>query len=128
MASDMAQRFMDALQTIENEGEAGAVVELFAEDASLKRLSQREAYEGRDGARQFWQEYLATFQRLETTFHNVVEAGAQVVLEWESAGTLPGGSPLHYSGVSILEFDGDKVGNFRTYYDSAAFLKEGASR
>ena len=43
-------------------------------------------------------------------------------LEWESEGALPTGAPIRYRGVSLLEFAGDRVKRFRTYYDSAAFV------
>jgi hypothetical protein len=38
-----------------------------------------------------------------------------------ATGLLPGGAPIEYYGVSLLEFDGSRIGRFRAYYDSAAF-------
>jgi hypothetical protein len=58
----------------------------------------------------------------------VREAEGLAVLEWESEGTLPGGEPIRYPGVSVIEFADGRVGRFSTYYDSAAFLPQGAKR
>ena len=48
----------------------------------------------------------------------------RAVLEWVSEGTFPDGRPVRYPGVSVLDAqDGDLVRRFRTYYDSAPFLR-----
>lgn len=48
------------------------------------------------------------------------------VLEWVSKGTLSTSEEITYRGVSVLELSHGKVHRFRTYYDSAAFLPQGA--
>ena len=126
-ASDRAQTFMDALKTTESERNPDTLVALFTDDATLERMTHK-TYEGKADAESFWQEYLEPFSEIATEFFNVTEDDDGAVLEWESKGTLEGGKAIHYRGVSSLSFDGDKVGAFRTYYDSAAFLSEGSSR
>jgi ketosteroid isomerase-like protein len=128
MASDKAERFMEALRALERSGDVAEMVRLFSEDAALRRLSQREDYQGQGGAESFWREYLEIFERVDTRFDHVIEDGDDIVLEWQSHGSLPGGKPLRYQGVSIVRFGGGEVREFRTYYDSAAFVPEGASR
>ena len=59
-------------------------------------------------------------------FTDTRRADGSATLEWKSDGTLPDGKPISYRGVSLIDFDGDRVKRFRTYYDSAAFLPEGA--
>lgn len=125
--SDRATSFMDALQTLERDKNPETLAALFTDDASLVRMTHK-TYEGHDDIRRFWDEYLEPFDDLETTFFNVTEDDDGAVLEWETKGSLKGGKPIHYRGVSSLSFEGDKVGAFRTYYDSAAFLTEGSSR
>jgi len=49
------------------------------------------------------------------------------VLEWASKGKLQGGKDLHCQGVSSFDVSDGKVASFRTYYESAAFVSEGAS-
>jgi ketosteroid isomerase-like protein len=122
MASDRAERFMNALQESEKSGDVGPLVEQFSSDSVLSRLSQVEEWNGTEGAREFWEEYLSAFDEIRSNFLNVVEQDNSVVLEWESEGRLPNGHPLAYRGVSILEFQDDRVRHFRTYYDSAAFV------
>lgn len=127
MANQTAERFMQALKTIEKENSIEAIRLLFSDEAELQRLSKDTTYKGKEGVERFWHEYLNSFRTLETTFHNVIEGSGTVVLEWESSGELPNGKPLNYSGVSVLELQGDKVERFRTYYDSATFVPEGAT-
>ena len=124
-ATERTQAFMDALQTLESNHEPDTIVALFADDATLERLTHK-TYEGKADAEKFWGEYLEPFNTIATEFYNVTEDDDGAVLEWESQGELKSGKAIHYKGVSSLSFDGDKVGSFRTYYDSAAFLSEGA--
>lgn len=125
MASEIAEKFMDALQTIEQENEVDALVNLFSDSAELTRLTHK-TYEGKDETRRFWQEYLEPFSEVSTEFFKVTEDDETVVLEWESKGKLNNGHDIHYQGVSSFDTEGDEVVRFRTYYDSAAFLPEGA--
>ena len=127
MASEMAEKFMNSLQTIEKENEVDALVELFSDEASLKRMTHK-SYEGKGEAKQFWQEYLEPFDTISTEFFKVTEDDETVVLEWESKGKLANGHDIDYRGVSSFDTKGGKVVRFRTYYDSAAFLPEGAEQ
>lgn len=122
MDGDVARRFMEALQGAERTGEVGPLVELFADDAELSKLAGVEPRRGREGAIQFWRDYLGAFEQIRSTFSLVVEGAGAVALEWVSEGALPGGRPIRYAGVSLLEFDDGRVRRFRTYYDSAAFV------
>ena len=115
-----AQTFADALQGIEASGDPEALVALFAEDASVGNLAHVE--HGTDGARRFWARYLDQFDAVRSTFSRLVDADGQSFLVWTSEGTLKGGGPIAYSGVSVVDWDGDRVRHFETYYDSAAFV------
>ncbi len=127
MASEIAEKFMDALQTIEKENEVDALVNLFSDKAELTRLTHK-TYEGKDEAKRFWQEYLEPFDEVSTEFFKVTEDDETVVLEWESKGKLANGHDIDYQGVSSFDTEGGEVVRFRTYYDSAAFLPEGAEQ
>ncbi|WP_250125800.1 nuclear transport factor 2 family protein [Chroococcidiopsis sp. CCMEE 29] len=126
MTSEIAERFMQTLQQIEATGDVEPLVELFTEDAELSNLAMTEPLRGHDGARRFWQKYLSVFERIQSKFTNVVEGDRTTVLEWISEGALSTGESLNYQGVSILETDNGHVRCFRTYYDSAVFLPQGA--
>ena len=122
MADRTADEFVRRLQEAERSRDAGPLVELFAADAELVGPARSEAEAGGDGARRFWDAYLKAFRRVRSTFTRVFAADGTAVLEWESDGELPDGAPIRYTGVSILETNGDRVHRFRTYYDSAKFL------
>ena len=122
MASQKAEQFMNTLQEIEQSGEVEPLVALFGDDAKLRRVGRPETYSGREGARKFWQQYLHAFEQIRSSFFNVIESEDAATLEWTSEGMLSDGNPFSYEGVSILEFQGEHVAEFRTYYDSAAFV------
>ena len=126
MASEIASRFMNTLQQIEDTGDVEPLAAMFTEDAELINLAMTEPLHGRDGARKFWQKYLSVFERIHSSFTNVVEGDDAAVLEWISEGALSNGEPVSYRGVSVIEIENGLVRRFRTYYDSAVFLPEGA--
>jgi hypothetical protein len=123
LADDPAQAFMKALQDMEKDRNANRLAEQFSHSCKLWRQSYSHSYEGHERTLDFWNEYLNQFQSIETNFTNVLERDDLAVLEWESRGALQGGRPIHYRGVSILEFDEEnKVKTFKTYFDSAHFI------
>ena len=117
----MADTFAKALQQTEESRDPEPLLRLFAEDAELRNLAISES--GQDGARRFWDTYLAQFESIRSEFSHMIEADGQAALVWTSEGTLKDGQPIRYRGVSILEVDGDKVRRFETVYDSAAFVR-----
>jgi len=113
---------MQTLQQTEQTKDVEPLVALFSEDAEFGNLIQSQPLQGKAAIRMYWQEYLATFGQVHSEFEHVVEGEKLTVLEWTSTGTLPSGKPMSYRGVSILEFQGEQVQRFRTYFDSAAFV------
>ncbi len=126
MTSEIAERFMHTLQQIEETGDVEPLVAMFTENAELSNLAMTEPLQGRDGALRFWQKYLSVFERINSKFINVIEGDGTIVLEWISSGALSTGESINYRGVSLLETDNGQVHRFRTYYDSAVFLPQGA--
>lgn len=118
ISDDRARRFVAELRRFEQDGDPGALAGLFAGDATVQRLDARGE---RTDVEAFWREYRGQFEELSTTFTDAVEGDDQVALEWTTAGTQPGGRPIHYRGVTVLDFKGDAVAALRTYYDTAAF-------
>lgn len=117
----MADRFATALQETEATRDPAPLLALFAEDCELSNLALTER--GADGARRFWDTYLAQFDTIRSEFSHLIESGDEAALVWASEGTLKGGHPIRYRGVSILEVAGDRVRRFETVYDSAAFVR-----
>jgi len=128
MTSETADRFMQVLQEVEQTGQLEPLVEMFSDDAELINLARTEPLKGRDGARQFWQDYLSVFEHIRSNFSHVVEGDSTAVLEWTSEGALSSGEPMSYRGISVLEINNSQVQRFRTYYDSAVFLPVGAKK
>jgi len=128
MAHSLAETFMQALQTSEQQMDPTPVAALFGEEAELRNLAQREPFHGQAGAETFWRNYLSVFQQIRSEFTNVIETEESAVLEWTADGTLASGHPIQYRGVSIVEGAKERVRSFRTYYDSATFLPQGAKQ
>lgn len=119
---ETVNRFIDALHTLEREGNLEPLIELFADDAELTSLTEREPLRGKPGAREFWNGYRSAFQEVHSEFDRIIEGDNIAVLEWHSEGTLPNGHPISYRGASIIEPEEGRIYRFRTYYDSAVFF------
>jgi ketosteroid isomerase-like protein len=128
MATNHTHQFADALHALEDGGDLDAFLGVFADDVELYRPETQQQLDGASGARAFWEQYLATFDRIRSDFSRVVN-GEVGVLEWTSTGRLAGGAPITYAGVSLLDFDeAGLVTRFATYFDTQAFgLERNAS-
>lgn len=122
MSQSTTQRFVDTLLAAEEIGDPKPLARLYAEDSESKNLANDEPANGVAGAEKFWGDYLKAFKSIKSHFHTVIAADDHGVLEWTSQGELPSGKPISYRGCSILQYEGDKVKRFHTYYDSAAFV------
>jgi ketosteroid isomerase-like protein len=124
---NFAQTFMLTLQEAETSRDPEPLVALFSDRSELRTVALTEPMAGIEGARKFWTHYLATFEKIRSEFHHVIEAEGEAVLEWVGEGVLAAsGQAISYRGVSVLEHDGAHVLRFRSYYDSAVFLPGGA--
>ena len=122
MSHPTTDRFIQALHAAEESHDPAPLAALYAAESECMNLSKDEPETGVEGARKFWGEYLRAFKTVRSEFHNVLATDDHAVLEWTSTGELPTGKPIEYRGVSILEYAGDKVRKFHSYYDSAAFV------
>lgn len=124
MSEQVAQRFIEALHTLEETKDAGPLTALYTESATVGNVITPEQGRGPEGARKFWTEYRGTFDQARSEFRSVVVSGSHAALEWTTQGTSFSGSPLSYSGVTILEIDGDKVTRSSAYFDPAALGRQ----
>ena len=113
---------MTALNTAEDTGKLDDLLALHAEDVTLRNMTTQ-TWKGKDGAREFWQRYLSDFSEIHSDFTHHADMDSFGVMEWNAKGQLKDGQKIDYRGVSLIETDGQKVKAFRTYYDSAAFIK-----
>jgi ketosteroid isomerase-like protein len=124
MAQDRAHTFIDALHRLEEGSEVEPIASLYADDADISNPVTRHEHSGQEGAREFWSAYRGTFEEIHSEFHNVLENGDTAVLEWTSRGRAADGRDIRYSGVSVLEFEGDRIAGFRAYFDSRHLGKQ----
>ena len=116
------QTFIDALRTLEDQENVAPMARLYGPDATIwsPQVDARELPKRPDGAERFWREYRAAFQHVRSEFLSVTDAGSRSVLEWESSGSMRDGSPFTYRGVSVVEWNGDRIQRFATYFDPSA--------
>jgi ketosteroid isomerase-like protein len=127
-AQRLADRFMAALTYVEFTRKPDALASLFSDQCELTSIAFDQPITGAPIGK-FWTDYVDLFETIKTEFTHTHATGDLAVLEWRSVGKLKdGGHDLTYRGVTILEFKGDKIQRFRTYYDSAAFLPDGPKR
>lgn len=112
-------RFKQALKETEEVRDAKHIASLFANGATLTNLG---GDRGTD-PHAFWQTYLEQFKEIRSEFGAEIVTERSAALEWQSRGTTADGNPVEYRGISVIEFDADAVTSFRTYYDSAVFVR-----
>jgi ketosteroid isomerase-like protein len=121
---ELTDRFIQGLHRLHAERDVEGLVQLFSQDATLSKLGSQHEASGPEGARAFWEDYRKVFDEIEATFTHTITDDTTVALEWTSTGSLAGGRRFSYAGVSVLQGDGAQLDGFRTYYDSAAFVRE----
>ncbi|MES2855594.1 MAG: nuclear transport factor 2 family protein [Bdellovibrionota bacterium] len=126
--TQIVRDFIKGLQSAEENGDPTSLAKLFAPEAELLNLTRPTARASESNRKKackataFFSQYLSAFDYVSSHFTNVIEDQDSAVLEWHSTGRLHMGKQVDYSGVSVLEHDGEKIKSFRTYYDSAALL------
>lgn len=120
MAERHADRFIEALRALEEDDNLDDMVSLYADGAELRNPTDDAGHRGPEGARRFWDAYRHTFDEIHSEFHSVAEGDGVAMLEWTSRGRMAGGEEIEYDGVSVVEFDGDRIRRFRAYFDPLA--------
>lgn len=116
-SEQVARRFIDALWKLETANEVDPIVELFAGECQVGNVVSPRTFEGKDGARAFWQIYRETLGDVKSEFRNVIATEGRAALEWTTTGTTHQGKKIDYGGVSILEFEDDRIARFWAYFD-----------
>ena len=119
MSEQVANEFIQALWTLEETKDVEPLVGLYAKDALVGNLIAPDQYSGPDGARAFWTEYRGSLDGAKSKFRNVLAGDGSAALEWITEGTSFNGSPLSYSGVTILEIEDGKVTRSSAYFNPA---------
>ena len=124
MSEEIAHKFIEALRTLEDSKDVEPLAALYTDAAAVGNVLAPDKFHGKDGARQFWTEYRGTFETAKSTFRNVVVGSGNAALEWTTEGTAAEGHPFTYSGVTVLEIDGDSVTRSSAYFDPKALGRQ----
>lgn len=117
MSEKQAEKFIEALGKLEHNEDVEKIAGLFADDAEIGNVTLTETLSGADGAREFWTNYRKTFGQVSSEFSNKIHSGNVSALGWTTTGTSANGSEINYDGVSILEFDSEKIKRFFAYFN-----------
>lgn len=118
MSRELAEIFINALHELEETGEPESIAALYAENAEIVNVVSPKKFAGPDGARDFWTKYRETFGAMRSEFRNQIVAENRAALEWTTRGTSKENHEITYSGVTILEFEGDKISRSCAYFNA----------
>ena len=124
MSEKIADEFIQALWMLEETKDAGPLTALYTDDALIGNVIAPDQYRGPDGAKTFWTEYRGSFDTAKSQFRNVIASDSGAALEWTTEGVSFSGSPLSYSGVTILEIKDGKISRSSAYFDPAALGRQ----
>ncbi len=122
----LVERFIAALETLEQQRDVEPIADLHASDAEVGNVVSPHHFAGPDGARDFWTRYREAFGEVRSTFRNVIVADGRAAPEWTTEGTNADGSPFKYDGVSIMEMDsdGEAITRFRAYFNPSGLGRQ----
>ena len=89
MSDVRAQSFIDALRSLEDDGDLEPLVALYGEQSRSENLTASDEFSGAEGARRFWSADRGLFEQVHSEFRNVLEDDDRVVLEWQRTGPGP---------------------------------------
>jgi ketosteroid isomerase-like protein len=119
MSEHDATAFVDALRTLEDDGNVDPLVALYADDSVSTNLAGAQMT-GPDGAREFWTADRSLFTSVRSEFRNTVTDGAVAMFEWTRTGEGRGGETVNIDGVSVVEFADGRIMRFAGYIDPSA--------
>lgn len=124
MSTQIAHAFIDALHALEDSKDVEPLAALYTDGSLIGNVHAPDGFHGPDGARQFWTRYRGTFETLHSEFRNVIATDTRAALEWTTTGTASDEKAFEYSGVTILEIDGEHVTRSCAYFDPAALGRQ----
>ena len=100
MSKEVAERFVEALRSLEEDRDVDALVEIHTEDCDVGNVAVPR-----------------TFGEMSSEFRNIfADDAGHAALEWNTSGQA-NGNDVSYDGVSLLEIEAGKVSRFRAYFD-----------
>jgi len=120
MTQEVAYRFIQALNALEQDGEVEPIVSTFAESCEIGTPVTPGKLHGKEQARDFWTGYRTAYRNIHSTFRNIVIGDYSIALEWTATGVNRHGKDFHFDGVTILDTAGSRITHFRSYFDARA--------
>jgi hypothetical protein len=118
MSRQLAENFINALHKLEETGDAKEISSLYSDSAEIVNVVSPKTFAGQEGARDFWMKYRETFGEMRSEFRNQIITEDRAALEWTTVGTSKNEHEITYSGVTILEIEGDKISRSCAYFNS----------
>jgi hypothetical protein len=118
MSQQLSENFISALHKLEETGDPEEIAALYAGNAEVINVVSPKKFSGTEGAKDFWTKYRETFGEMKSEFRNKIVAENRAALEWTTRGTSKEKHEVTYSGVTILEFDGDKISRSCAYFNA----------
>src|ERR1017187_5478334 len=99
MTQEVAYRFIQALNALEENGEVDPIVATFAEFCEIGTPVIPGKLHGIAQAREFWSGYRTAYRNIHSTFRNIVIGDNSIALEWTATGVNRSGKEFNYDGV-----------------------------
>ena len=116
MAENLAEKFIDALKNLERNRDVETIAGMFDADAEIHNVMTIDNSHQLSPS-EFWANYRETFGEVNSEFKNKIVSETSAALEWTTTGTNRDGGEFIYEGVSILEFEADKITRFFAYFN-----------
>jgi hypothetical protein len=123
MAHEISEKFIEALEELEENRNVEKIAALFADGAEINNVVTIENSHDLD-AREFWTKYRDNFGEVNSEFSNKIFGEKTSALEWTTTGTSADGGEIKYEGVSILETDGERITRFFAYFNPGKLGKQ----
>lgn len=118
MAQEISEKFVEALHELEADRNVEKIASLFADDAKINNVVTIENSHDLN-PKDFWTKYRDNFGEVNSEFSNKIYGENNSALEWTTTGTNTDGGEITYEGVSIMEFENDKISRFFAYFNPA---------
>jgi ketosteroid isomerase-like protein len=118
MTQEVAYRFIEALDALEQRGQIDPILDTFAEACEIGNALNPERFHGKKGAREYWNTYHSSFPGIRSTIRNIITGDDSIALEWTGRARDRYGKEFHYDGVSVLDIRGGVITRFRAYFDT----------
>ncbi|MDQ7823564.1 MAG: nuclear transport factor 2 family protein [Candidatus Eremiobacteraeota bacterium] len=75
-------------------------------------------YKGKEAVRKYFRRMHIAVPDLAFTILHIAESGKVAIIEWINRGKTRRGGPYENRGVTVLEFEGEKIWELRDYLDT----------